>query len=164
MLARRGSLVFVGRGTRPPFIALAAALAFFSACGKHKTAARIEKPAPPAAGADSPLSDALAGEAADFPKTQPREVPPDWTRERPHFFVRDGRRFASAVAWARTGNVYLARTAAEDSARVELLRLIKGIASGTPVEGALPGARMTDTFTSKIGGEVFVRLEVEAAL
>ncbi len=87
---------------------------------------------------------------------------PAWTQERPHFFAQDGRQFASAVGRARTVDPALARAAAEDRARVDLLRLLHGGTPGGSFQGALAGARMTDAFTSKRTGEVFVRLEVEA--
>jgi hypothetical protein len=140
---------------------LAAALAFVSACGKKKDAGRNEKLSQPAPAYDSALKETLAGKPAVLPLAAPNEVLPAWAQEAPHFFVRDGSRFASAVGHARIRNVALARAAAEDGARVDLMRLIHG---GTPdgaVEGALPGAHTTDSFTSKKDGEVFVRLEVQ---
>jgi hypothetical protein len=138
---------------------LAAALVVLSACGKKKDAARNEKLAPPASAPDSALKETVAGKPASLPDA-PNEIVPAWTQEVPHFFVRDGDRFAAAVGHAKIRDVALARAAAEDAARVALLRLVEG---GTPdgaVEGALPGARMTDSFTSKKDGQLFVRLEV----
>ena len=140
---------------------LAAALVVVSACGKKKDEGRTGKLSPPAAAAESALSDTLAAQARALPSAHPSEPLPAWTRELPHFFDRDGRRFASAVGWARSANPGLARSAAEDRARVDLLKLIKGAAPDGALEGALPGAQMTNSFTSK-EGQVFARVEVEA--
>lgn len=131
---------------------LAAALVVVTACGKKKDPNRNEKLSAPVSAPDSALKDKLASE--------PAELLPAWAQEVPHFFVRDGVRFASAVGHARVRNVALARSAAEDRARVDLLRLIEGAAPDGAVEGALPGAHTTDSFTSKKDGQVFVRLEV----
>ena len=136
---------------------LAAALILAAACGKTQEESRAGKPSRPAAAADLPLADALAGQ----PRAQPGQAEPAWTRESPHFFSRGGLRFGSAVGWARSGNIALARAAAEDRARVDLLRLIKGVKAEEAVAGALPGARIMDSFTSS-EGKVFVRVEVGA--
>jgi hypothetical protein len=138
---------------------LAAALAALSACGKKKDAGRSETLSPPAAASDSALVDRLAGQ----PSAQPGEILPAWAREKPHFFEREGRRYASAVGRARVRDAALARAAAEDRARGDLLRLIAGGAPGAAIEGSLLGSRMTDSFTSKEDGQVFVRVEVQAA-
>ena len=142
---------------------LAAVLAVASACGKKKDEGRAGKLSPPAAPSDSALVDDVARQPSAPLPEQPREVLPAWASESPHFFNRGGRRFASAIGWASGGNPALARAAAEDRARVDLLRLIKGGAAGGPLQGALPGARMTDSFASKQGGKVFVRVEIRAA-
>ncbi|MFI5361815.1 MAG: hypothetical protein ACHQ49_07580 [Elusimicrobiota bacterium] len=87
---------------------------------------------------------------------------PAWTSEKPHFFDRGGRRFASAVGRARAGDAALARATAEDRARVELLGFLKGSTPGRYFEGVLSGAYMTDAFAAKDGAEVFVRVEIAA--
>jgi len=100
--------------------------------------------------------------AAAASASVPRRAPA-WTRERPRFFEREGRRFASAVGRARdVENRALARVDAEDRARADLLKLM--VRSGAPeneLSGPLPGARMTDSYASR-NGEVFVRMEVPA--
>lgn len=45
--------------------------------------------------------------------------------------------------------------------RADLLRLLKGQAPGSDVEGELSGAEVVDTFTTR-DGRVYVRLEAEA--
>jgi hypothetical protein len=153
----------LGFDSRRCFGALAAALLAFSACGKKKDASRIETPAFPASAEYSALVDTITSEPRALPGTQTSEVLPAWALEPAHFFNRGGRRFASAVGRAEAGDFALARTAAEDRARVDLLKLLEGAGSKDAVEGSLPGARMTNSFTSKRGGQVFVRVEVEAA-
>ena len=135
-----------------------AVLLSVSACGKKKEAALIEKMDAPAVGVA--LADTVAGQPAAPAEAFPGDVPP-WARENPRFFERDGRRFASAVGRVRVTDPALARSAAEDRARVELLKLIDGTAGTGTSTGALPGARMTDSFTSA-NGEVFIRVEVAA--
>ena len=149
VLCRRSCLILV-----PALLAI-------PACGRNKDEGRSEKLTASATAADAALVDTVAGQSRIFAGAQPSELPPAWTQELPHFFNRDGRRFASAVGWARTGDLALARATAEDRARVALVILIQGGASVDAVKGALPGARMTDSFTSK-DGFVFVRLEVQA--
>lgn len=140
-----------------PLRRLALVLALLAAaCGKRKEAARLT-PAP--VKAEAPLTDTISDGPAKPAFAEPAEVVPAWAKEAPHFFMRDGVRFASAVGSVRFANVVLARAAAEDRARADLIRLIGG---GTPdgaVEGALPGASPTDFFTKK-NGQVFVRVEV----
>jgi hypothetical protein len=89
-------------------------------------------------------------------------VEPVWTREAPHYFVRDGLRYASAVGRARVGNLSLSRAAAQDRARVSLLRLLRDDSSDALVSGFLQGARITDSFDATNGGETFIRVEVNA--
>ena len=60
-------------------------------------------------------------------------------------------------------NVALARIAATDRARAGLLRLLESGAEGEALSGVLLGARVTDAFTSKARGRVFVRVEIEEA-
>lgn len=148
---------------RRTFQVLAGALLVAAACGKKKDAARSSAvPVPKAFSA--PLTDATAEGAARAPAAaEPAEAAPAWVRESPHFFMRDGARFASAVGSSRSRNAGLARAAAEDRARVDLIRLIDGVAPDGAVEGALSGAQPTDFFTSKKDGQVFVRLEVRTA-
>lgn len=141
---------------------LAVALAVACSCGKKKEESRAGKLSQPLSVLAAAPTDALSGRPAALPAAQPRERLPAWTRERPRFFDRDGRRFASAVGSARIGNLFLARTAAEDRARADLLRLIEGGAPGRALSATLRGARMTDAFTSKKRGQVFVRVEVDA--
>ena len=140
---------------------LVAALIAVSACGKKKDVSRALKPVSPGAAADSALTDDIAHQPSAPPDARAPEAAPAWALERPHFFERDGRRFACAVGRAKVANVGLARAAAEDRARVELVKLITGAAEGEAVEASLRGARMTDSFTSKTDGQVFVRVEVQ---
>jgi len=142
---------------------LSVPLALVCACGKTKDEGRATKlSAPPPVLAAAP-ADALAGSPAVLSRALRRERLPAWTREAPHFFDRDGRRFACAVGSAQVGNLALAHTAAEDRARADLLRLIEGGFPEGALSGTLSGARITDTFTSKRRGKVFVRVEVDAA-
>lgn len=142
---------------------LTVALAVACSCGKKKEESRVGKLSPPPQVLAAAPTDALSGRPAVPAPAPPRERLPAWTRERPRFFDRDGRRFASAVGSAQVGNPALARAAAEDRARADLLRLIAGGASGDALSGTLRGARITDAFTSKKRGKVFIRVEVDAA-
>jgi hypothetical protein len=123
-----------------------------AACGKKSDERRSAKPVAPVTAPDKPLVDAIVKQSGAVPA---------WTLEAPHFFSRDGARFASAVGWAKAGNAALGRAAAEDRARVDLLRLIAGAPSPNALAGNLPGARMTDSYASK-EGKIFVRVEVPA--
>ena len=86
---------------------------------------------------------------------------PAWVHESPHFLNHDGRRFAAAVGSAQADNPALARVAATDRARADLLKLIQGGEPGDALAGVLTGSRVTDAFASKTQGLVFVRVEVE---
>lgn len=145
------------KASRRSFFVLAGALAVLAACGKKRDESRTGKLARSLGVLAAAPTDALSG----GPAALPLERLPAWVREKPHYFSRDGRRFASAVGSARVDNLALARGAATDRARADLLRFIKGGAAGDAITGVLTGSRVTDAFTSKIQGEVFVRVEVE---
>jgi hypothetical protein len=85
---------------------------------------------------------------------------PRWTRAKPHFETRDGRRVAVAAGKAKDLNVSLARSAAEERARADLLRLLQDKPPFADVEGrvrlAAPAAFYDDG-----GGVVYVRLELD---
>lgn len=134
---------------RRSYAVLAAALVLVAAYAKRKDKSPVAAAEP---------ADVLAA----LPRAQPGERFPDWVQESPHFFNRDGRRFAAAVGSAQVDNPALARAVATDRARADLLRLIKGGGAEEILTGALPGARVTDAFASKTRGQVFVRVEVEA--
>lgn len=131
------------------YAVLAAALVLVAAYGKKNGKNREDKPSQPF--------------EAESPRTQTGERLPAWVDESPHFFNRDGRRFAAAVGGAQVKNQALARAAATDRARADLLRLIKGGRPADALAGVLTGARVTDAFASRMRGQVFVRVEVEAA-
>ncbi len=155
----------VNRGTsvfdRPSRMILAAALLIVSACGKKKAASRDEKLAPLAASVDTPLVDKISREPGVSAIEASLPLAPAWVRETPRYYKRGGRRFASAVGWAKTADLALSRSTAEDRARVELLRFIKGVSSTGAVEGSLTGARMINSFKTD-EGDVFVLVEIEA--
>ena len=130
------------------YAALVAAIVLVAAYAKRNDSRQAAAAAP-------------AGVLAALPRAQTGERLPDWVQESPHFFSRDGRRLAAAVGSAHVDNPALARAVATDRARADLLRLIKGGAAAEALTGALPGARVTDTFTSKTRGRVFVRVEIE---
>lgn len=93
----------------------------------------------------------------------PRDRQPSWTNQRPHFVEHAGERYATAVGHARrVDNLPLARAVAEDRARADLARLLEGRAPAADVSAPLPGARLTDSYTVKRDGEVYVRMEVPA--
>jgi hypothetical protein len=139
-------------------IACAASGLLLSACGRKSVVAAAPKPAVISAFERGGLVDAVSGE----PVARPVVEAPDWLFESPHFFHREGIRFASAVGSARVGDPALARVVAEDRARVQLLRLMEGGTAGGELEGDLPGARPVDAFISTRYGKVFVRVEVRA--
>lgn len=141
--------------------ALCALLLGAVACAKKKDERSGARLVPPAPAADPPLVDVTAGLQPASARVPAAEVVPAWVQEKPRFFQRDGVRFASAVGSAQIANAALAVTAAEGRARAELLRLIRGAEAVGEVQGSLPGARTTDSFTFK-NGTVFVRLEVTA--
>jgi hypothetical protein len=85
---------------------------------------------------------------------------PRWTRAEPHFETRGTRRIAVAVGTAKDANPSLARSAAEDGARVGLLRLLQGKSPDAAAEGAVKGARPVEFYEAG-GGRVFVRLELD---
>ena len=87
---------------------------------------------------------------------------PRWTRAKPHFETRAGRVFAVAVGKAQGENEALARVAAEDRARADLLRLIQGTPPNASAEGEVRGARAVEVYDAG-GGVVYVRLELETS-
>lgn len=146
-----------GSGALRP-LRLAAFVALVAACGKNDPGrvAKSPSPSPKASPAAAPAGWAFA---ASVPHGG--EGLPSWARERPHFFDQNGRRFASAVGHAQIGNLALARMAAQDRARADILRLIQGNSAASSAEGTLRGARVTDFFASR-KGQVYVRVEAEA--
>jgi hypothetical protein len=135
------------------FVVTAAAAAFLWTGGRKREGA------PPAV---SPPAPAPADGTAGIRAAAPLAGAPSWVNEAPHFFKRGGRTFASAVGRARIADLPLARSAAQDRARADLLRLLQGKTATGRVEGELRGARVTDSYQSKKDG-VFVRLEIETA-
>ena len=87
---------------------------------------------------------------------------PTWTRAKPHFETRAGRVFAVAVGKAKDRNASLARVAAEDRARADLLRLIQGKSQSASAEGEVKGAQAVDVYDAG-GGLIYVRLELETS-
>ena len=87
---------------------------------------------------------------------------PKWTMAKPHFETRAGRVFAVAVGKAKDENKSLARVAAEDRARADLLRLIQGKSPSANVEGAVKGAQAVEVYDAG-RGVVYVRLELETS-
>jgi hypothetical protein len=87
---------------------------------------------------------------------------PKWTRAKPHFETRAGRIFAVAVGKAKDQNAELARVAAAELARADLLRLIQGKPQGASVEGEVKGAQVAEVYNAR-SGVVYVRLELETA-
>ena len=85
---------------------------------------------------------------------------PKWTRAKPHFETRAGRVFAVAVGKAKDKNAALARVAAEESARADLLRLIQGKPPSASAEGDVKGAQAVEVYNAGLG-VVYVRLELE---
>jgi hypothetical protein len=141
--------------------ALCALLLGVVSCAKKKEASRDARVVPAVPPADPPLVDITAGTALASTPAPAKEILPAWAQEPAHFFMRDGIRFASAVGSVQVGNPALAEAAAEGRARGELLRLIRGAQGVGEVQGSLPGARTTDSFTSN-DGTVYVRVEVTA--
>ena len=86
-------------------------------------------------------------------------VRPKWTRADPHFETRAGRVFAVAVGKAKDKNAALARVAAQDRARADLLRLIQGRPSGASAEGEVKGAQAVSVYNAG-RGTVYVKLEL----
>ena len=84
---------------------------------------------------------------------------PRWTRAKPHFETRDGRRVAVATGKAKDPSRALARAATEEHARADLLRLLQGKPSGADVEGLVKGAQPTAVYER--GRWVYVRLELD---
>lgn len=85
---------------------------------------------------------------------------PRWTRAKPHYETRTGRRIAVAAGKAKDLNRALARAVAEERARTELLRLLQGKPPASNAEGLVPGARVAAVYES--GRWVYVRLELDA--
>jgi hypothetical protein len=138
--------------SRRPLRVLALAMLAAAACGKKNDERRTAKPVAPVTQPDKPLIDTIVKQAG---------AAPAWTQEAPRFFSRGGVRLASAVGWAKSRNISVGRAAAEDRARVDLLRLISGLPSANAVSGDLPGASATDAYTSK-DGMIYVRVEIAA--
>jgi hypothetical protein len=67
-----------------------------------------------------------------------------------------------AVGKAKERNAALARVAAEERARADLLRLIQGNPPRASAEGKVKGARAVEVYESW-GGVVYVRLELETS-
>jgi hypothetical protein len=130
-----------------------------AACGKKSEESLPMKMLQPLQATVAAPREALAGQ----PVALARARLPGWARESPRFFNRGGRRFASAVGSARAENRALARVAATDRARADLLRFINGATAGEAITGELSGARVTNAYTSRTRGEVFVRVEAEQA-
>ena len=86
------------------------------------------------------------------------EPPPSWTAAPPAVIMRGRKRYAVAVGQALTGEKALARAAAEERARAEILRLLHGKHSGVSVQGAVIGAQVKRSYTAP-DGRVFVELE-----
>jgi hypothetical protein len=84
---------------------------------------------------------------------------PRWTREKPAIHTHAATRLASAVGYAKLKMPGLSRDAAEDQARTQLLRLMKGLPEGYAAAN-LPGARVTQAYTDRHGG-VYVRMEFQ---
>jgi hypothetical protein len=85
---------------------------------------------------------------------------PRWTRAKPHFEMRAGHRFGVAVGMARDVNKPLARSAAEERARAELLRLLQNKPPFADVEGRVRGAFPAAVYESG-ADTVYVRLELD---
>lgn len=100
----------------------------------------------------------LLAPAADAGFFTPR---PRWTRAKPHFELRDGRRIAVAAGYAKDADPSLARSAAEDRARAGLLRLLQGKPPDSAAEGWVRGAKVVDVYNAG-RGRVYVRLELDA--
>jgi hypothetical protein len=141
---------------------LASVLLIVGGCGKKKSAERGRTLSMPAAAGDAAPTDALSGASDSLTTIPPHVGAPAWTQETAHYDRRGVRRFASAVGWARIGDPALAREAAEERARGELLRFLHGGPAVGAVEGPLAGARTTDFYAAK-DGLVFARVEVETS-
>ncbi|NNN04852.1 MAG: hypothetical protein HKL90_03030 [Elusimicrobia bacterium] len=110
----------------------------------------------PPAKADAPFTNALCAlSAAQGPE---REFAPAWTRASPHFIKRGGVMIAVAVGWSRTVHHDLALAEAEEQARAQLLRFVRGDAASRTPPVALSDVRRTKTFQSK-DDMVFVQVE-----
>ena len=84
---------------------------------------------------------------------------PKWTKAKPHFETRAGRVFAVAVGKAKDTNTALARVAAEDRARADLLRLVRGTPPNASAEGVVKGAQAVAVYDAGPEG-VYIRVEL----
>jgi len=85
---------------------------------------------------------------------------PLWTRVKPHYETRAGRRYAVAVGRAQDQNIPLARSAAEERGRAALLRFLQNKPPFADLEGRVKGA-VPAAFYEAGDGTVYARLELE---
>lgn len=84
---------------------------------------------------------------------------PAWTRRAPRIERRAGKRYAVAVGAVASDNLALARAAAEERARANLLRFLQRKAAFQDLEGRVVGAVVADSYAGR-DGMVWVRLEL----
>jgi hypothetical protein len=127
---------------------LAAAALLLCACGREPQEAD-RRPGEPARVSLSTSALAMS--------VQPQPLP-GWTQRAPEIVARGSRRYARAVGAARTGDLGLSRSAAQDRARLQIAQLLHGKASVVGRTVAVEGAQIVQSHTAG-DGTVYVELE-----